>query len=792
VEQDPFISFLSNLTEKISVEKEHKALMEKINSEEEVSAVSPLEETLSKLQEKIAQQVQAHLEVTAPVIEPEISTYSPVVEVVHDPVIEENNFEDFVGKLKDILAAPKEVEVYKPIESTTVPVKEEVPIIESEPAVVTNYVQELEKQTTPEPEVPTNNYVTELDKISSKVAGVVEPDKVQDIKKLLEEYMEKYLKKAAVMAEYAGGGGSVAQQFANGGTMKGTLNVTGQYLSGGVDLARVFNVVGNAAVDSVVISSSANWNSAYQSLSTQAYTLFPSTSTILPTVGNNQSIGSRCSYVGSGQNNKICATNSSSYADACNYNVSIFSGTNNTVFACSQGFGQDTGAFICNTFIGGGVGNSAVANTGCNDGHIQNSTILNGCCNSIYNDGYSSPPGGICTSTIVGGTCNALSGYCITDSVIGGGVRNRIISSSNSDYPLQSIVIAGGCNNTASGYYASGSVIGGGFNNRNLGSYGVIAGGNTNKITSCCGGNFIGGGTYITICGYNGSSVIGGGYRNTTSGYSGSDVIVGGSSNTSSAYYGNNFIGAGNYNCIDGSSSGCTTGSSVIVGGIFNYILGCNSAVVGGAYNSLSASQAFIGGGFQNTGSGNYSAILGGRCNNDNGNTNVFILGSNITAPQPNYTYVNNLSSQGLIASKGTLTGSLTANSALIGKDFSNFTVVSLVTNTTAISADFSKDTLIHLHAFKNGTINSVSSPLKITPINFTAGSTIDILIFNPLPSNGVVYMDWGGVNSSFPNYQNGSGAPYIVALSSISTTQTYHFKYICIDGTLTNTFIIT
>ena len=142
--------------------------------------------------------------------------------------------------------------------------------------------------------------------------------------------------------------------------------------------------------------------------------------------------------------------------------------------------------------------------------------------------------------------------------------------------------------------------------------------------------------------------------------------------------------------------------------------------------------------------------------------------------------------------SGGTLTGSLTASSALIGKDFSNFTVVSTVTNTTAISADFSKDTLIHLHAYKNGTINSVSGPLKITPINFTAGSTIDILIYNPLPGNGVVYMDWGGVNASFPNYQNSSGAPYIVALSSISTTQTYHFKYICIDGTLTNTFIIT
>jgi hypothetical protein len=722
VEQDPFISFLSNLTEKISVEKEHKALMEKINSDQPAPTVSPLEETLYRLQEKISQQVQAHIDVTTPKEEIKKVIVEPIKEEIvvakeEEEVLEEENFGDFVTKLKDILASTKETKSIKEEKKK----EEEVPKVvevkkkEESPVEVNNYIQELEKQAEAEPDAPTNNYVAELDKISSKVAGVVEPDKVQDIKKLLEEYMEKYLKKAAILSEYAGGGGSVAQQFANGGTMKGTLNVTGQYLSGGVDLASIFtggggggyqtlsfnstnanlsisngNTVslsalsatggtGDPAVNSLVrsnsanwnnsyttltassgnwqstyttvSSNSANWNSAYQSLSTQAYTLFPSTSTILPTVGNNQSIGSRCSYVGSGQNNKICATNSSSYAGACNYNVSIFSGCNNTVFACSQGLGNDTGAFICNTFIGGGVGNSAITNTGNDDGHIQNSAILNGCNNFIIQDGWAGgSAGGICTSTIVGGTCNALSGYCITDSVIGGGSYNKIVSNSNSNYSLQYIVVAGGYNNTASGCYASGSVIGGGFNNCNLGNYGVIVGGNTNKITSCCGGNFIGGGTYITICGYNGSSVIGGGYRNTTSGYSGSDVIVGGSSNTSSAYYGNNFIGAGNYNCIDGSSSGCTTGSSVIVGGTFNYILGCNSAVVGGAYNSLSASQAFIGGGFQNTGSGNYSAILGGRCNNDNGNTNVFILGSNITAVSANYTYVNNLSSQGIIA----------------------------------------------------------------------------------------------------------------------------------------------
>ena len=142
-----------------------------------------------------------------------------------------------------------------------------------------------------------------------------------------------------------------------------------------------------------------------------------------------------------------------------------------------------------------------------------------------------------------------------------------------------------------------------------------------------------------------------------------------------------------------------------------------------------------------------------------------------------------------LSAQANTYLNNLSANNGTINKIFSNFKIVSTVTNTTAVDVDFSKDTLIHLHAYKNGTINSVTNPLILNPINFTAGSIIDVLIFNPLPSNGVVYINWGGVNSSFPNYLNTSGAPYILALSSVSLTQTCHFKYICTDGTLTNTF---
>jgi len=68
------------------------------------------------------------------------------------------------------------------------------------------------------------------------------------------------------LIEMSSGGGSVAKQFANGGTMDGTLNVTGKYLSGGIDIATLFSGGGGGddiEVNTLVRSSSANWNKGY-------------------------------------------------------------------------------------------------------------------------------------------------------------------------------------------------------------------------------------------------------------------------------------------------------------------------------------------------------------------------------------------------------------------------------------------------------------------------------------------------------------------------------------------------
>jgi hypothetical protein len=245
VEQDPFINFLSNLTEKIKVEKEHKALMEKINSNTEIPSVLPLEETLLNLQEKINQQVQAHLQEISPGVEPVI-----LEGVIEQPqaIVEEKNFEDFVDKLKTILTSPR-AEI--PIVAAAV-VEEEAPI-EEEPVkeiepIVNPYVQELQKQSV-EKAPESNKYINDLDKLTTKVIAEKQPEKIEDVKKLIEEYVTKYARR---ILDLGGGGGSVAQQFANGGTMNGTLNVTGQYLSGGVDLADV--IIGEFSTGNIAFS----------------------------------------------------------------------------------------------------------------------------------------------------------------------------------------------------------------------------------------------------------------------------------------------------------------------------------------------------------------------------------------------------------------------------------------------------------------------------------------------------------------------------------------------------------
>jgi len=232
----------------------------------------------------------------------------------------------------------------------------------------------------------------------------------------------------------------------------------------------------------------------------------------------------------------------------------------------------------------------------------------------------------------------------------------------------------------ASGNY---SVIVGGENNRVTNLYSSVVGGNSNAIYNTY--SHIGGGSGNEI--FNSYSAIGGGFDNETTndyttiggGYSNQAVtnfatVAGGSLNKASGQY--SFVGGGQSLSAAGSFSTAVGGHTLSASGDY-------SAIVGGLQNKANSDYSFIGGGVSNIASGGYSSILGGQSNNTNNKENAHIIGSNITAPLSNYTYVNNISTTGNVASNTAVITSLTSTNT----NLTNLTATnSIVTNLTATS----------------------------------------------------------------------------------------------------------
>ena len=115
-------------------------------------------------------------------------------------------------------------------------------------------------------------------------------------------------------------------------------------------------------------------------------------------------------------------------------------------------------------------------------------------------------------------------------------------------------------------------------------------------------------------------------------------------------------VASGDYSTIGGGGSNIAPNLySTVGGGESNTASGAYSTVGGGEGNTASGELTIVGGGVSNIASGEYSFIAGGQSNDTNNQANIFILGSNITAPSANYTYVNNLSSQGDVRASSTI-----------------------------------------------------------------------------------------------------------------------------------------
>jgi len=107
---------------------------------------------------------------------------------------------------------------------------------------------EQSQETSEELTAQTNPYIGELSKLSKTVPLSKEAEEENKLKGLVSKQLTEEVNKIRELFPNFGmsgsGGGTNAVQYANGGTMNGDLNVTGRYLSGGVDLADIFSSTG--------------------------------------------------------------------------------------------------------------------------------------------------------------------------------------------------------------------------------------------------------------------------------------------------------------------------------------------------------------------------------------------------------------------------------------------------------------------------------------------------------------------------------------------------------------------
>jgi len=510
---------------------------------------------------------------------------------------------------------------------------------------------------------------------------------VDDAKKYTDtkvaQVSEEVMNYARRILDLGGGGGSNAVQYANGGTMKGSLNVTGQYLSGGIDISTLFGkggggtstaqsiYVSGGAIGSIQPLSGSNTASGYYSnigggscnTASGAYSFIGGGCHNI-TVSNCYSCVDYASII-SGENNIISSnSNNVSRPGFANHSI-IVGGKNNVMCAVGEGFFEQS--YVTYSNIAGGYGNVMCSPNGGED--ISYSNIAGGCVNVMH--------GSASYSNILGGQSNIITSCgcsysTVTHVSIVGGHNNIICSNTGSAYYFSSVVtanIAGGCNNkiiSSGGGSIGNSNIAGGTNNTVSAGYRAsvgnsnIAGGCNNTVSAYANSvdnSGIASGLHNTISSFYAfikNSGIASGKNNTICacgsignygfGYGiCSSNIAGGESNSICSCYYNEVryasIAGGSNNTITGSGSysnpGCCTFHSSIAGGYNNLICSAScsfigggdtncttsvlAVVVGGNHNCATGGTSFVGGGRVNTSSAQYSTVVGGNQNSSTG-----------------------------------------------------------------------------------------------------------------------------------------------------------------------------
>jgi hypothetical protein len=175
---------------------------------------------------------------------------------------------------------------------------------------------------------PNDVYVKELqnaDKDLTKASEENELSKTirEEVGKQVKEILARY--RNGVVSEGGGGDGNFSKEFRFGGTMDGSLNVTGQYLSGGVDLFTIFSTTtggGGGSSDRLISGTES------LILNPDGTLTFPS-DTIRTSDGKMLSIESETSNLSAFT--KIALSGNAFYAYDSNGNIITFDTIDNTI-----------------------------------------------------------------------------------------------------------------------------------------------------------------------------------------------------------------------------------------------------------------------------------------------------------------------------------------------------------------------------------------------------------------------------------------------------------------------------
>jgi len=274
-----------------------------------------------------------------------------------------------------------------------------------------------------------------------------------------------------------------------------------------------------------------------------------------------------------------------------------------------------------------------------------------------------------------------------------------------------------------------------GYGNTSTGLYGSVLGGSINTVNGT------------------GAAVVGGSNNVATNQFS---VIGGGNSNAT----------AGDYSVIGGGLQNDTTATySVVVGGEYNAATGYADFVGAGSVNSVGGLYSAIVGGLQNNVVSDYSGILGGQ-NNLTQKTNTFILGSNMTATTANYTYVNNISSQGMVTAKNVSIGiNSTANAlTVVGNISATGTIYGILQSTSGLPGgsnnmvQFNDSNMLggdKAFTYDKSTSAVQTKTLNTTTLGFSALSANQILLTSSITATSAFFTILIGASSfAIPLYR--------------------------------------